>query len=431
MTEQLPPPPLDTDVDLRDFQFMPLDVQRLRDSGFASRVKPEAFRAGLLLWCAAWHQIPSGSLPDDDIELAKLAGYGYVIEAWQALRTEALYGWILCSDGRLYHDVVVEKAREAWLSKLDNAHRRECDRLRKENKRRKEAKEEELPVPSFNQWDAARRASVIARPKAVRRNSIGNPQLSGGKKNDASPPTKPAGDIHSPEMVRLGEKHPSNGNSDRSIGKSATSNGHIYVSDGNQPPSDGIPPENALKGQGQGQGHIRDRDICNSDARACESGDGGQPQLSASPDPNEKGRDPARPHQPPGGGDWEFVGKLTVELTDTEHHARFEQAMAKYPEYAGEVNLILVENACRRIVTSGEGSWDDIDASCERFSAFVTAKGRSGPEYVHTPLKHFSDPALWRGEWKPPRNKAQRQQDDNIDESLAWLRDEEAKRGTG
>ena len=31
-------------------------------------LRSNAFRAGVLLWCAAWHQVPAGSLPDDDVE---------------------------------------------------------------------------------------------------------------------------------------------------------------------------------------------------------------------------------------------------------------------------------------------------------------------------------------------------------------------------
>ena len=59
-----PDPLVPAEVDLRDFKYMELDVQMLRDSRFAAEVEPEAFRAGLLLWCASWHQLPAASLPD-------------------------------------------------------------------------------------------------------------------------------------------------------------------------------------------------------------------------------------------------------------------------------------------------------------------------------------------------------------------------------
>jgi hypothetical protein len=82
---------------------MELDVRRLRDSEFAAGVTGEAFRAGVLLWCAAWHQVPAASLPDNDTELANLAGYGRVVKEWRKVREQALTGFVKCSDGRLYH----------------------------------------------------------------------------------------------------------------------------------------------------------------------------------------------------------------------------------------------------------------------------------------------------------------------------------------
>lgn len=54
---ELPQPLVPAEVDLRDFATMPLAVQMLRDSRFVSEVKPEAFRAGVLLWCAAWRAV--------------------------------------------------------------------------------------------------------------------------------------------------------------------------------------------------------------------------------------------------------------------------------------------------------------------------------------------------------------------------------------
>lgn len=156
MTE-LVPPLVPACVDLTDFSFMPLDVRRLRDSKLAASVNGESFRCTVLLWCASWHQVPAASLPDDDIELAQLAGFGRAVAQWKKARKGgALYGWVKCSDGRLYHPVVAEKAKESWQSKLESGYRRECDRLRKENKRRAENQEPALRIPSFEQWEFQR-----------------------------------------------------------------------------------------------------------------------------------------------------------------------------------------------------------------------------------------------------------------------------------
>jgi hypothetical protein len=119
MTE-IPEPLTPADCDLRDFKFMPLDVLRLRDSDLAAVPDAEVFRAAVLSWCVAWHQVPAASLPNDDASLCRLLGYGRDMKGWLRLRAEgALRGYVLCADGRLYHHVVAEKARESWQKKME------------------------------------------------------------------------------------------------------------------------------------------------------------------------------------------------------------------------------------------------------------------------------------------------------------------------
>lgn len=118
-----PDPFTPPDCDLRDFLYMPLDVVRLRDSEAAIVLPADEFRAALLLWCAAWHQVPAASLPANDRLLANLAGYGRDLESWLAVKEGALRGFIECSDGRLYHPVVAEKARESWHKKWERPDR--------------------------------------------------------------------------------------------------------------------------------------------------------------------------------------------------------------------------------------------------------------------------------------------------------------------
>lgn len=118
MTAPLTPP----DCDIRDYPGMMVDVARVRDSGLASDETPEACWAAFLLWCASWHQVPAGSIPDNDQWIAKHAGYaqrGRIdTKAWNKVRDGALRNFVKCSDGLLYHPVVAEKALEAWLTKL-------------------------------------------------------------------------------------------------------------------------------------------------------------------------------------------------------------------------------------------------------------------------------------------------------------------------
>lgn len=144
----LPAPFTPIGCDLRDFAFMPLDVVRLRDSDLAVAAEADEFRCAVLLWCASWHQVPAASLPDDDKILAQYAGYGRVVKEWQKVRAGALRGWVKCSDGRLYHAVVSEKANEAWLAKLRQRLKTECARIKKHNERHGT----KLPFPEFDAW---------------------------------------------------------------------------------------------------------------------------------------------------------------------------------------------------------------------------------------------------------------------------------------
>jgi hypothetical protein len=110
MTEPLTPP----DCDLRDFPFMPLDSRRLLSSETWVLGTAEERVAALTLWLEAWHQVPAGSLPDNPKMLAHLSGAG---ARWAKVAPHAMRGWVKCSDGRLYHPVVCEKARDAWAKK--------------------------------------------------------------------------------------------------------------------------------------------------------------------------------------------------------------------------------------------------------------------------------------------------------------------------
>lgn len=114
----LPEPPVPADVDLRDFQFTPIFRARLFGSSFNARVNDSEWRAGVTLWLKSWDQVPAGSLPDDDVDLCRLAELGRDMKTWRKLRPGALHGWFACSDGRLYHKVVAEGVGEAWQRKL-------------------------------------------------------------------------------------------------------------------------------------------------------------------------------------------------------------------------------------------------------------------------------------------------------------------------
>ena len=123
---QAPEPMTPPESDLRGMPYMPLDVVRLFDSDFYALSSGDEFKAGLTLWGKAFMQTPAGSLPNDDRLLAHLSGAGMPL--WKRVKAMALRGWVLCSDGRLYHRTVAEKVQEAWRCRLERRARTEAAR---------------------------------------------------------------------------------------------------------------------------------------------------------------------------------------------------------------------------------------------------------------------------------------------------------------
>lgn len=117
---ELPEPPIPDDCDLRNFRYMPLDVQRFIDSKFATTVDPASGFFAIQLWAKAWHQLPAGSLPNDDDQLRALSGCGRDTRLWQSVKDGAMYGWVLHSDNRLYHSALTEFALDAYDKLLIN-----------------------------------------------------------------------------------------------------------------------------------------------------------------------------------------------------------------------------------------------------------------------------------------------------------------------
>jgi uncharacterized protein YdaU (DUF1376 family) len=98
--------------DLRAMPHMPLDVTRLLNSDFIAQSDCPAFKAGMTLMMTSWQQVPAASLPSDDKSLAWLAHV--TLQRWRKIKEQALRGWILCGDGRLYHPVIAEFALDAF-----------------------------------------------------------------------------------------------------------------------------------------------------------------------------------------------------------------------------------------------------------------------------------------------------------------------------
>jgi hypothetical protein len=110
-----PKPPIPAGVDLHDFSFVPVFRSQLFRSTFHARASDAEWRAGFTLWLKSWDQMPAGSLPDDDIELCRLAEFGRDQRGWKKVKQMALHGWYKCDDGRLYHRVVAEGVMAAYM----------------------------------------------------------------------------------------------------------------------------------------------------------------------------------------------------------------------------------------------------------------------------------------------------------------------------
>jgi hypothetical protein len=132
VSAQPPAPLVPPALDLRDFRWMRLDLIALFNSDFNSLADDAAWRAGVTLWGRAWHQVPAGSLPDDDALLCNLAGFGRDLKKWAKIRSAALHGFVRCADGRLYHRFLCAMAEAAAGERAKFAQRKAADRERKQ-----------------------------------------------------------------------------------------------------------------------------------------------------------------------------------------------------------------------------------------------------------------------------------------------------------
>lgn len=110
----LPPPLVPADCDLRDLPAIMLQ-RSIFTSELAMMSTDAEFKAAILLYGAAYEQVPAGSLPKADKALAFLSR---AQAEWSKVKDMALRGWHECSDGRLYHPITAEKVLVAWIGRL-------------------------------------------------------------------------------------------------------------------------------------------------------------------------------------------------------------------------------------------------------------------------------------------------------------------------
>ena len=115
MSDPLPAPLVPEGVDLRSFPWMRFDVVRLTNSEFVMGASREAVGAAFTLWFSSFHQVPAGTLPDNDRILQRMAGC--TDREWKRSGAEAMHGWELSSDGRYHHETVAAVVLETWKKK--------------------------------------------------------------------------------------------------------------------------------------------------------------------------------------------------------------------------------------------------------------------------------------------------------------------------
>ncbi|HIC7209386.1 DUF1376 domain-containing protein [Burkholderia stabilis] len=135
----LPNPLTPADCDLTGYRWMPLDVVRVIDSDTFGISTGDEFKTAFRLWAKCWQQVPAASLPKDDRVLAHLAGLSENPAKWKKVRDVALRGFIECSDGRLYHPVIAEKAIEA-MGKREQHNETQENKLTRQQQHRERRK---------------------------------------------------------------------------------------------------------------------------------------------------------------------------------------------------------------------------------------------------------------------------------------------------
>ncbi|WP_188260711.1 DnaA N-terminal domain-containing protein [Azospirillum tabaci] len=203
MTENLPHPLVPAEVDIAKLDGFMLDTRRVLSSELLALSSGDEFKAAVTLWCRAWQQRPAASLPNNPTILASFAGVSP--QRWAKIKDMALRGFVLCSDGRLYHRVLAEDAMRAWEA-LTKRH----DRTKKATEARKKGRDETRNDDRDDAADDARNAQrdddrndqrnevpTVARDRTGR-DGTGRESSTGIVESSAGRPRAPARDEPSP-----------------------------------------------------------------------------------------------------------------------------------------------------------------------------------------------------------------------------------------
>lgn len=123
----------------------------------------------------------------------------------------------------------------------------------------------------------------------------------------------------------------------------------------------------------------------------------------------------------PANRDFEFVGKIPATVSDSELADGYAEFVTHYPRRSVEHSL-LDEREWQRRVRDGDATMIDLAVGAERYAAYVTGGGVSGPQYVMAIRQFLAMPdRRWTHAWDPPKGKAELAQDQNIAATQEWL----------
>lgn len=107
----LPAPLISKEVYVGD-KSMPLLIDRLTRSVFLRIATNAELGAAFRLWILTWGEKPAGSLPNDERWLSDAAKIDRHV--WSSHAEVVLYGFVACSDGRLYHPLICDLAKKRF-----------------------------------------------------------------------------------------------------------------------------------------------------------------------------------------------------------------------------------------------------------------------------------------------------------------------------
>lgn len=114
-------PLVPAEVNLESFPWAPVRLAFLSGHPLALLPNPEPFRALVLLIAQAWRKQPAMTAPNDDVQLAAMAGFGRDVNSWLTVRESVMQDWVLCSDGRWHHPELTSWALQSTAAESSEA----------------------------------------------------------------------------------------------------------------------------------------------------------------------------------------------------------------------------------------------------------------------------------------------------------------------